>query len=201
MRQTIWIAIALAAGMAFAFLFLTLDDSTRKHEKRYEGTTVVRAVGTPLSNEAAVQEFIRDLPEGESVRSIETDLSTIDISYEVNGQERVSWTGADTSEINLESAEFEEGRFVDVIIHHTLALFLTIPDLQELTIRYEDPYTIITYRMDRTTLEEYLPRSIERATSSSRRWNDVVVEGFLFNQEKRADSMERFKDNIVITPR
>jgi len=179
---------------------VSCDDSVKKLEERYGGTTVVRAVGTSLSNEAAVKEFIKDLPEGENVHAIETDVSTIDVTYEVNGQERVSWTGADASEIDLESTAFEEGRFVDVVIHHTLALFLTIPDLQELTIRYEDPYTTLTYQMDRATLEENLPRSIERATSSSRRWDDVVIDGFLFNQKKRADSLERFRDEIEIAP-
>lgn len=70
-------------------------------------------------------------------------------------------------------------------MHHTLVLFSTIPDLNNLEIHYIDPYSRADFKIDRKAFDAYTPTDIERSTSSSRRFNRVVIDGYVLDESRR----------------
>ncbi len=160
----------------------------------------VRHVGTSVSNTAAIQELIKQLPFSDALDNVSIDGSSVQMSYGVTEQERIDWTGANTENITRDSQSFLESRLSKLIMHHTLALFLSISDLVELEIQYSDPFTRIVFSVDRPRIEAYTPQDIDRATSSSDRFNRVVVEDYILVDSRRLVFLEKFADSLKIIP-
>jgi hypothetical protein len=83
-------------------------------------------------------------------------------------------------------------------MHHTLVLFSTIPGLTNLEIHYTDPYSKVDFKIDRSAFDIYTPSDIERATSSSGRFNRIVIDGYVLDASRRQTSFERFASGFSI---
>ncbi|RJO97507.1 hypothetical protein D3D03_12100 [Exiguobacterium sp. RIT452] len=200
MKKIILVLLCIGIGLSSGSLFVLKQEKPPEEEGWKDGRVVVRHVGTSVSNTAAIQELIKQLPFSDALDNVSIDGSSVQVSYRVTGQERIDWTGVNTENITRDSQSFSESRLSKLIMHHTLALFLSISDLMELEIQYSDPFTRIVFSVDRPRIEAYTPQDIDRATSSSDRFNRVVVEDYILVDSRRLVFLEKFADSLKIIP-
>ena len=175
-------------------------ESESNDQKWRDGALITRNVGTSVSNTNATKGLLEQLPLSDALSHVEMKDTAISIGYEVTKKDRTKWVGTAGQRIDLSHDTFRESQFPQLIMHHTLALFLAIPDLSAFDIHYSDPVSSLHFTIDREDFEAYAPRDIERATTSANRFNRVVIEDYVLVASRRTSFLERFKTHIQITP-
>ncbi len=200
LKKIILIIFCVGIGLSTGSWVVLQQQKQPEEESWKDGHVITRHVGTSISNTAAIEELVKQFPFSESLDDVSITGTTVRMTYRVTGKERVAWTGSDTEDIKRGSPFFLESRLPKLIMHHTLGLFLSVSDLSELRIEYNDPFTEVVFDVDRSKFEEYTPKDIDRASSSADRFNRVVVEDYILVDSRRAAFFEKFVDALRITP-
>ena len=175
-------------------------ESESSDQKWRDGSLITRHVGTSVANTNATKGLILQLPLSDALSHMEITDTTISIGYEVTKKERMNWVGTADKPIDLSSDAFRKSQFPQLIMHHTLTLFLAIPNLSSFDLHYSDPMSSLYFTIDRDDFEAYTPRDIERATTSANRFNRVVIEDYVLVPSRRNSFLERFKTHIQVAP-
>lgn len=197
MKKMLWILGCICLGVLVGICLFEQPNEKNQSSIWHDGDLVARQVGASMMNTVAVRQLVEQLPFSSELKQVDVEGESLRLAYEVTGKERQAWIGTDTGTLQV-NQDFLKARLSKVLMHHTLVLFSTIPDLSDLEIHYTDPYSGADFTMDRKTFDAYTPTDIERATSSSRRFNRVVIDGYVLDASRRNTFFERFASRLRI---
>lgn len=197
MKKMLWILGCICLGILVGIRLFEQPNEKKQSSIWHDGDLVARQVGASMMNTVAVRQLAEQLPFSSELKQIDVEGESLRLVYEVTGKERQAWIGTDTGILQM-NQDFLKARLSKILMHHTLVLFSTIPDLTNLEIHYTDPYSRADFTMDRKTFDAYTPTDIERATSSSRRFNRVVIDGYVLDASRRNTFFERFASRLRI---
>ena len=163
----------------------------------HDGDLVARQVGASMMNTVAVRQLAEQLPFSSELKQVDVEGESLRLAYEVTGKERRAWIGTDTGILRV-NEDFFDARLSKILMHHTLVLFSTIPDLTDLEIHYTDPYSRADFKIDRNAFDAYTPNDIDRATSSSERFNRVVIDEYVLDEARRRTFFKRFASALLV---
>ncbi len=197
MKKMLWILGCICLGILVGIRLFEQPNEKNQSSIWHDGDLVARQVGASMMNTVAVRQLAEQLPFSSELKQVDVEGESLRLAYEVTGKERQAWIGTDTGTLQV-NQDFLKARLSKILMHHTLVLFSTIPDLTDLEIHYTDPYSDADFTMDRKTFDAYTPTDIERATSSSRRFNRVVIDGYVLDASRRNTFFERFASRLQI---
>ena len=197
MKKMLWILGCICLGILVGIRLFEQPNEKNQSSIWHDGDLVARQVGASMMNTVAVRQLAEQLPFSSELKQVDVEGESLRLVYEVTGKERQAWIGTDTGTLQV-NQDFLKARLSKVLMHHTLVLFSTIPDLTDLEIHYMDPYSGADFTMDRKTFDAYTPTDIERATTSSRRFNRVVIDGYVLDAPRRNTFFERFASRLRI---
>lgn len=200
MKKIILFILCIGIGLSAGSWVVWNQQQPPEEESFKDGHVIARHVGTSVSNTAAIEELVKQLPFSKVLTGVTVDGTAVKLTYKPTEKEQADWTGSSGKMIESGKASFLESRLSKLIMHHTLALFLSVSDLSELQIHYRDSFSDVTFDMDRLRVEDYTPRDIERASSSANRFNRVVVEDYVLVDSRRAVFFEKFQESLRILP-
>ncbi len=200
LKKIILVILCIGLGLSAGSWFVLNLQQPPEEERFKDGQVIARHVGISVSNTAAIEELVKQLPFSEALTAVSIEGTSVKMTYEPAGKEQADWTGSNEKTIRSAGTSFLESRLSKLIMHHTLALFLSVSDLSELQIRYTDTFSDVTFETDRQRIEDYTPRDIERATSSATRFNRVVVEDYVLVESRRSVFFKKFEDALQILP-
>ena len=197
MKKTFLIIGCICLGILVGIRIFQQPDEENRMSIWHDGDLVARQVGASMMNTVAVRQLAEQLPFSSELEQVDVEGESLRLAYDVTGKERRAWIGTDTGMLQV-NQDFLNARLSKVIMHHTLVLFSTIPDLNNLEIHYIDPYSRADFKIERKAFDAYTPTDIERATSSSRRFNRVVIDGYVLDESRRQTFFERFASGLSI---
>ncbi len=197
MKKTFLIIGCLCLGVLVGIRLFQQPDEENQRSIWHDGDLVARQVGASMMNTVAVRQLAEQLPFSSELKQVDVEGESLRLAYDVTGKERRAWIGTDTGTLQM-NQDFLNARLSKVLMHHTLVLFSTIPDLTNLEIHYTDPYSKADFKIDRSAFDIYTPSDIERATSSSGRFNRVVIDGYVLDSSRRQTFFERFASGFSI---
>ncbi|WP_026829221.1 hypothetical protein [Exiguobacterium artemiae] len=200
MKKIILFILCIGIGLSAGSWVVWNQQQPPEEESFKDGHVIARHVGTSVANTAAIEELVKQLPFSEALTGVSVDGTTVKMTYEPTEKGQADWTGSNGKAIQYGNAAFLESRLSKLIMHQTLALFLSVSDLSELQIHYRDSFSEVTFDMDRQRIEDYTPRDIERASSSANRFNRVVVEDYVLVDSRRTVFFEKFQESLQILP-
>ncbi|WP_294744410.1 hypothetical protein [uncultured Exiguobacterium sp.] len=197
MKKTFLILGCICLGILLASRLFQQSDEENRPSVWHDGDLVARQVGASMMNTVAVRQLAEQLPFSSELKEVEVEGESLRLAYDVTGKERRIWIGTDTGMLRV-GQDFFNARLSKVLMHHTLVLFSTIPDLSDLEIHYTDPYSRADFKIDRKAFDAYTSNDIERATSSSKRFNRVVIDGYVLDASRRQTFFKRFASGLLI---
>lgn len=197
MKKIFLILACILLGIVVGIRFMQPSEDQTPRSVWYDGDLVARQVGASMMNTLAVRQLAEQLPFSANLKQVEVEGDSLRLAYAVTGKERREWIGTDTGKLQVDE-RFLKARLSKVFMHHTLVLFSTIPDLTALEIQYTDPYSRADFTLDRKAFDAYTPTDIDRATSSARRFNRVVIDGYVLDESRRKTFFERFASSLSL---
>ncbi|WP_214893795.1 hypothetical protein [Exiguobacterium sp. H66] len=200
MKKILLFLCCALIGLSTGSVFMLHYSRESPDNKWRDGALVTRYVGTSVANTNAMTGFIERFPFSDALKQVQIEGTTVSLRYEVTGKSRKEWVGTNHEWIDPSTPSFIKSRFPQLVMHHTLALFLAIPNVMTVEIQYTDPVSILQIKITRTDFEGYTPRDIERASTSTNRFNRVVIDDYVLVESRRKSFLEYFRSQLKIYP-